>query len=723
MNGVSEPHQYPCSKLLHRGLLHQDLLVTWRAPMVLLALLVLGAEARADAASTQAGSRLDAVQVTANRFADPIQEVPNSISVVTGEDLQARGVRDLAGALAQLAGITISPGGDAGSAGSSPGLLGRRETDDFLLVIDGVPAGGAFTPQFSTLNLHSVERIEVIRGTAPVYYGTTAFAGTINVVHYAAGRGPAVASVTVGSFGTVDVAMNGVLSDGTIRQSLSIDGTQDQRADPRASFRRVHALYRAATQIADGDVRLDLDLTDLHDKPASPTPFSGTTALLPNDFNQNPANGHINTQVSKLTAAYDRALGAGQWTALLSLTHTHTDTTQGFLDSGFGSETGTNAAGYDQGRSIDDLFFDTHVTQGLAKGLDITYGLNILDGELTQASRQFNYLVPFDGTAALPGNTWATTDNTTLGDHRTFYGAYAQSRWKVTQDVNLLAGLRWNHTVEKRDGYGDQEGFDHEEARTSRLSGSLGANWWVWKDASGDLDDLSLYANVGNTFQPPQVDFGPDAQIGAILKPEFLQSAEVGAKADGLDGRLDLDLSIFFIRFNNRPLNTTINNQPAVVAGGMERFKGFELEGHYTLVDDLRLVASYAQNSASYGDFQTQLDGAAGVVQLSGNRIEYVPTKVAGFGVTFTPKTGWQGAFNAQYVGPRFLDPQGQASVGGFMSLGVQGGYRWRDWSVQVSGENLGDRRDPVLASELGAGQAYRMNGRRLLATLIAQIH
>jgi hypothetical protein len=34
-----------------------------------------------------------------------------------------------------------------------PGLLGLREVDDFLLVVDGVPAGGAFVPLVATLPL------------------------------------------------------------------------------------------------------------------------------------------------------------------------------------------------------------------------------------------------------------------------------------------------------------------------------------------------------------------------------------------------------------------------------------------------------------------------------------------------------------------------------------------------------------------------------------------
>jgi len=686
-----------------------------RIDRLFLLLLTCSLNAWAEPGGDPPASRLDRVQVSATRFAEAVQEVPNSIAVITADDLAARGVHDLRGALAQLAGVTIGPGGDAGSASASPGLLGRRETDDFLLVVDGVPAGGAFTPQFATLDLFNVERIEVIRGAAPVYYGTTAFAGTISVLHFAAGKAPAGATLSAGSFGSLAAAATASLGSGQLRQSLAVDLQRDGFADPRSAFRRIHGLYRAALDLGGGEAHLDLDLSDLHDRPASPTPFQGAQALLPVDFNQNPADAHIDTRQLKATAGYERRLGAAQWSTTLSLTHTRTDTVVGFLDSGYAAESVSNAAGYQQARGIDDLFFDTHLNQSPAHGVDLTWGLNILDGSLALHSRQFAYLVPFDGTAAASGQQ-DTVDNTRLGDHRTFLGLYAQSRWTLAENLRLLAGLRWNRIRELRDGYGDQEGFDHEEARQTRLSGSVGINWWLWKDASGDLDDVSLYANFGNTFQPPQVDFGPDAQTGAILKPESLQSGEVGLKADGLDGRLDLALSAFFVRFNNRPLTTTVANQPAVVAGGQERFKGLELELGFKLAEALRLSAEYARNTATYGDFNTQIDGVQ--TQLAGHRIELVPDQVLGLGVVYAAPLGWHAALTGQYQGRRYLDAGNAAPVGGFTLLDASLGYRWKDCDLRISGENLGDRRDPVLASELGSTQIYRVNGRRLLATL-----
>src|SRR5262245_42905378 len=192
------------------------------------------------------------VQVTATRFGEPIQQVPGAINVVTGDEIRARGARDLRTALALLGGVSVAPGGDAGPAAAVPGLLGVREVDDMLLLIDGIPAGGAFIPQVEAISLNNVERIEVMRGAAPVYFGTTAFAGTINVIHYAAGQSERAESVRYGSRNSWGVSFAEVLSAGRLQHSLSGEIADDTLSGKRTSFRRGQANYRLATDLGHG---------------------------------------------------------------------------------------------------------------------------------------------------------------------------------------------------------------------------------------------------------------------------------------------------------------------------------------------------------------------------------------------------------------------------------------------------------------------------------------
>ena len=134
-------------------------------------------EQEASSTATPPPATEETIEVTATRLPEDILDVPTSITIVTGEELEARGVHYLEGALALVGGVSIAPGGDGGPASSVPEMMGLREFDAFLLVVDGVPWGGAFNPALATLDLTNVDRIEIVRGAAPVLYGATSFVG------------------------------------------------------------------------------------------------------------------------------------------------------------------------------------------------------------------------------------------------------------------------------------------------------------------------------------------------------------------------------------------------------------------------------------------------------------------------------------------------------------------------------------------------------------------
>src|SRR5262245_56413797 len=96
------------------------------------------------------------VEVTTTRLPEDPAEDPAPIEVITGDELRARGARDLRSALSPAIGVEIAPGGDAGPASSVPDFWGLKEFDAFLLLVDGVPWGGAFNPALTTLDLEDV---------------------------------------------------------------------------------------------------------------------------------------------------------------------------------------------------------------------------------------------------------------------------------------------------------------------------------------------------------------------------------------------------------------------------------------------------------------------------------------------------------------------------------------------------------------------------------------
>src|ERR1700680_1546151 len=176
---------------------------------------LLGCGANFAHAAEQAGGvsviPLREVQITATRLSEAIDNVPASLTVIHGEDLRRLGASDLRTALATVAGVDAPPGGDSGPAGSVPSLWGLHEFDAFLLVVDGVPWGGAFNPAIPALDLNDVERIEIMKGAAPVMYGATSFVGVVQVIHYPAGQASNEIDAAYGNYnsfrGSVAVAL------------------------------------------------------------------------------------------------------------------------------------------------------------------------------------------------------------------------------------------------------------------------------------------------------------------------------------------------------------------------------------------------------------------------------------------------------------------------------------------------------------------------------------
>ncbi|HZR36901.1 MAG TPA: TonB-dependent receptor [Nevskia sp.] len=691
-----------------------------RHPIALVFFTGAAAAAQAQTVPGPGVSQLDLVQVTADRFAEPVQEVPSSIEVITAEEMRARGVNDLRTALSLVGGVYVAPGGDQGPGAAVPGLLGQREVDDLLLLVDGVPQGGAFIPQFATLDLDNVERIEVQRGPAPVLYGTTSFEGTINIIHFAAGQAARRAEAAYGSYGTVEAGASMVLAQGPVRASLGLDGVRDRYADPRAGLDRAHALLRTAAGFGGGEARLDFDANVQHQKPSSPRPLADTGGLfdpdVPLDYNQNPADGKIDTNRFQLTAGYDKKLAPGSWSSTLSLTQTHSQLVQGFLrDEGDTDTSDGNAGGFHQKRDLSEVYFDSHLTHQFDDRVQATFGAGELWGLAHQNSQLFGYtLDPGDGGLPPPGSAGNAEPPAYLSDQRSIAAAYTQVRWKLTPRLGLLGGLRLTHSDERRGRSSDDpDEVSLEYASTTRLNGSFGANWCVWQDPSADLDDVVLYANYGNTFQPPEIDFGPDVE-GPLLRPEALRSYEAGMKADGFDGRFDADLSFYYVDFDNLVYNTVDDaGEPTQKNGGRERYKGAELEMRYRLMPDLRLSANYSYNDARYRDFVS-----ASGKSRAGFRLPLSPRNLAALGLVYGGSAGPQASLVGNYVGNRYLNMGNSRVAGAFISLDATVGYAFGRYTASFNVYNLTDRRDAIQQSELGEDQYYQLPGRRMLAKL-----
>ena len=675
-------------------------------------LLIGAALVRATAASAQGAQQptkpvpIPPVEVIVTKMPEAPHDVPASIEVISGKDLRARGATTLRDALSLAAGVSVGPGGDAGPAGAVPEFWGLREFDAFLLVVDGVPAGGAFNPALTTLNMKDVERIEVLRGPAPVTYGATSFVGVIHVVHNAAAARTTSLSAYGGNYGSGGVSADiAIPSSGSWKSRLTGDFDRQGFADNRTDYSRGHASWRMARTDSARSTWLNVDMNLLRQGPASPHPREGPelSTQVPLDANYNPNGAFLDENRLALSGGWERpVLNGATWGTTLSYTFSSQDMFRGFITDL--SNSPNNASGFKEKIDINDIYGDTHLIFREKSPVRFMTGADVLIATGEGKGATFDYTVPLNASTATNVPEPSTLDKDSESERR-FAGLYGMTEWRPNARFMMNAGLRFNFTTEKRG--------ESEEVSNSRPSGSIGAMVGLWEQG---VNHLRLFANYRDTFKPAAFDFSL-AENEGVLDPETSQSFEGGLKLRTMDGRWDAELSAFRMDFTNLVTATVINNLPALINAGETRFKGVEVATDFRLTDDVSARATYSWHDGKFVDFVQDFDGVP--TQLAGKRFEMSANHLYSAGVTLAPELGLVGNVTLNYTGDRYLNKRNTALAPAFTTVDLSAGYRMDRAEFRLDARNLGDARDAVSESEFGDAQYYRMTGRTIQARMI----
>src|SRR6185295_6066763 len=271
-------------------------------------------------------------------------------------------------------------------------------------------------------------------------------------------------------------------------------------------------------------------------------------------------------------------------------TQTQTDSVRGFIDAGdtpqpWTAKTNADLESFQQSLDLKEMFVDSHLTTGFSTRLDLTTGVNVLVGRANADSLRYGQRLLLDGVSQVPSNESVTPKGTVdFGDRRRFVGVYAQSDYRLTSRASLLGGLRWNTTHETRDTVRvNSRGVATiipAAQDVDRLTGSLGAAWRVWQAANSPISVVTVHGSVGYTFQPAQIDFGPEPEAqpegGGLLTPETQRSVIVGLKADAPGGIAGFDVDGFFVDFYNQPVQATSRGIAVLRSIGQQRYKGID---------------------------------------------------------------------------------------------------------------------------------------------------
>jgi len=672
----------------------------------------LGLDARLACAQT-----VGPVVITATRVPEPLDRLPANLSVVSGLELLNRDADDMAGALSSVAGVEAPAGGDKGPSSAVPSFWGLHEFDAFLLVVDGVPWGGAFNPAITTFDLAGLERIEILKGSAPVMYGATSFVGVVQALHYPAGLTPTGTSVSYGTYGSLRGSASVSSSDNAfIRQSLIVSGESRGYADPREQTTNAHLLYRGAMDVGTGQVRFDASVAHVHDVPTSPVARigSGLTSLPPIDSNANPADSRIDENQYHFALGYTQGTALGEWDTLASFSHSNVTDIRGFLQPELTGAVDTQ----NQQRSITDGYLDTHFTDAIGERATLVFGADLLYGHGAQTTLNSNggYIVPLDGSVVPPAaSSLFVNERGTLEDWRWFAGAYSQLDWKPDDHWAVITGLRVN-SVRERKNSSDQSLPDLalEAQRVSkslvRPTETVGVSYRL---GAATHDEVVIYADYRNAFKPSALDFGPDYRPD-LLSPETASTYEFGVKGTAAQGRVSYQAEAFWLDFTNLVVATTAGS---LANAGGETLRGFEGELRFAVTPNLVIQASGAFHNARFSHYEVSDDATGTLVSVAGKQLTLAPRVLAGLGLMYAPSQGINLAVSARYVGRRYLDEQNEAEVGGYTNIDASIGYAFGHSKITISATNLSNQRPPVTLSEFGSGSLYLLAGRQMWLT------
>lgn len=565
-------------------------------------------------ACTANDETLGDIVVTARRRAENLQDVPDSVTAFSADDIAERRLERIDDFLAVTSNVRINNDQDTATNNIAIRGLGanRNQAAAVAFSIDGVvlPDSDAFT-----IDLTDVERVEVLKGPQGALYGRGAIAGAINITTRRPTnewQGEARASYATGDAWRVFGAVGGPLAEDVLLGRISVshretDGTiiNQLTGEGLDRNRQTRLAGRLILMPAPG---LELDLRAAYtDETGGATWFSRFDVL-------GQTGGAITEAVARVSPSQDTGSLTQREIADLSLLASY--------DAGFGTFTSITAYNHI------DVFFrqdldlspfpvvpnaqQSRVTEAFSQELRLTSPgdrpLRYIVGGYYQHTRRdvetsaILDLCLFTGSCfSGPGGSFVSggTLPLPLANNRiTFdqYAVFAQVNWDITEQVELTAALRYDaNDARIYDFFSSLVTEETFEALQPKLS-----------IAYRPSEQLMLYATYSQGFKSGS--FNPAAAGPAfprILGEENSRNYELGFKSTLFDRRMIFNAAAFYTEhldpqiFQLDPATIT---QGSLNANRVE-IKGFEIELQARPLRGLELNAAFGYLDATIEDF------------------------------------------------------------------------------------------------------------------------
>jgi vitamin B12 transporter len=132
----------------------------------------------------EAAPKGEIIVTAANRTETELDKIGQTVSVIDLAEIERRQTQNVADVLRTVPGVTIARSGSIG--GTTSVFIRGAESDQTVALIDGVKLNDPSSPgggfNFGNLLTGNIERIEVLRGSQSVLWGSQAIAGVVNMV-------------------------------------------------------------------------------------------------------------------------------------------------------------------------------------------------------------------------------------------------------------------------------------------------------------------------------------------------------------------------------------------------------------------------------------------------------------------------------------------------------------------------------------------------------------
>lgn len=524
--------------------------------------------------------------VTAGQVDQPLTRTADSVTVISGDELETRQITSLGDALGLVPGFTVARSGGPGTLTS---LFPRGGESDFTLVlVDGVRTnafGGGL--DLSQVPLADVERIEVVRGAQSAIFGADAIGGVVQVITRQGGRPSATALIEGGSRATRRLQASSTGSAGAFRWQTGADFFDDDgfTGVAPANGDRVSNDDAEERQAWAGGGWRGARGTDIQGS----FRYVGTDRGAPGPYGSDPAGRFAGVDRVSRGTTDRKSVGVRlvhPWMGPAGRVRQRVDFDTSDYDLSFVSGFGPSSSETRR----------THARVQTDAALDAGFGVSGGVEWLSESGR----------------SSFIQSGGDIVPVDRRIVGAFGEGRWNALERLSVQAGVRAEHI--SRQAF-IVNGFSADTVVS--VNPKLSASWLISPAVPGEgaRHWTRLRAAAGTGIRPPDV-FEIAFTDNPALKPERSRSLEAGVTQAIAGGIVQLDATAFFNRYDDliisvgslrdvsRYRTDNVSNARArglELGGTWQAATGVSVRAFYTLLDtEIRAVDNSAQAPSPY---------------------------------------------------------------------------------------------------------------------------